>query len=518
MLKVIFADDEPMILRGLEKLIDWEKIGVKVVGMARNGQEALDLIDEHKPDLVISDINMPKFSGIDLLKRLNEEESEVKLIFISGYQEFEYARDALKYGAIDYLIKPVNEQQLLMAVQKVIDSVGIEQQQPITLELHIGDDSTGMDFEDLIADSQQHLIDEEGHYCVFCCYMDDVEACSEDELEILQFSVKNIIEDLLAPVKGHWIISKEDRIYILLYDHDVNEVEAVMSTLPREIIETIKGTIKQSVSMSTSNIVDDINDIQLAFKLSNERIKQRYFYGPGCVYNYSRSGQSKYTLEDLYKAQVSILDSINSYDRNKIYKVVKYYMEIVKDVSLWNKQSTLNYCLATLVFIQEHLVVASNQIKKRDFNVIKEAYEKTKYYEQAIDLMSQTCETYLQEIVSHISSHQNDEIKKVKAYIQDHYSEAIKLETLADLVFMNPNYFSGYFKKHVGVKFKEYITNYRINEAEKLMLGTNYKVYEIAEAVGFGDYRHFSEVFKKIKGQNPSEYRKRIMNTYNENN
>lgn len=81
----------------------------------------------------------------------------------------------------------------------------------------------------------------------------------------------------------------------------------------------------------------------------------------------------------------------------------------------------------------------------------------------------------------------------------------------SDLVFMNPNYFSGYFKKHVGVKFKEYLTNYRINEAEKLILTTDYKVYEIAQAVGFGDYRHFREVFKKVKGQTPRDYKKRVL-------
>ena len=123
MFTVILADDEPMILRGLERLIDWKTLEIEIIGTATDGNEALNLVKKLKPDILISDINMPELSGIELLKVLKDEERPPKVIFISGYQEFEYARDALKYGAIDYLVKPVNEKQLTLVLESIIKKI-----------------------------------------------------------------------------------------------------------------------------------------------------------------------------------------------------------------------------------------------------------------------------------------------------------------------------------------------------------------------------------------------------------
>lgn len=511
MLKAILVDDEPMILRGLEKLIDWKKIGVEIVGTGGDGLEALALIDRYDPDLAISDINMPNFSGIDLLKKLKAENKKTKLIFISGYQEFEYARDALKYGATDYLIKPINEKQLIAAIQKIVDEKNINKQQPITLELHLDEQDGPLGLDEDIMISQKQFLGSEGYYSVLCCKLDESASFSQDECEIIHFSMRNIIEDLLGDDEGYWVISKNNAIYVLVYKDSLQDVEHLIGSLPGQMIQLIEEGTGQGVSISTSKIVDDLSAIRVAFKTANERMEEGYFYGKKAILSNQGHHQNKYSLENHYKAQVAILDCIHVFDHDRIHKTVGHYMDIVKDVSLWDKRSAINYCLATLVFIQQHLSDGTIALEKREFDQIRIDFENTYYYEQAIDLMVNLCEAYMQEIASYAKSHQNEEINKVKAYIQVHYAEQIKLETLAELVYMNPNYFSGYFKKHAGMKFKEYITSYRINEAEKLMLSTNYKVYEIAEAVGFGDYRHFSEVFKKAKGLSPSEYRKRLM-------
>lgn len=510
MITAILADDEPMILRGLEKLIKSQKLGVSIIGTALDGKEALELIETHDPDMVISDINMPGFSGIQLLKTLKERESRTKLIFISGYQEFDYARDALKYGAVDYLIKPVNEKQLRSAIEKVAEMTSKDLQQAITLELHLDSDESD-EIEKDLAKTREQMAGMEGYYCVLCCLDDNIQAYDEEERELIQFSTVNIIEELSEPIKGHWIISKNDVIYLLVYDEERAEVESMSISLPKQIIETVNSETGQSVSVSSSMIVETIAGLSEAFKQAKDRIGESYFYDDGSVLSYQDHHPRKYNLEDYYKAQVGILDGIRSYDYGKVQKAVSYYMEIVKDVSIWDKKTMVSYCMATLVFVEQHLASDTADIEKRDFDAFNHKMEATAGYVDAGELMTEMCKGLLKEMIVNANTQQNTDINKVKRYIHEHYSEPIKLETLADLVFMNPNYFSGYFKKHVGVKFKEYLTNYRINEAEKLILTTDYKVYEIAQAVGFGDYRHFSEVFKKVKGQTPRDYKKRVL-------
>ena len=119
-IRAILADDEGIILKGLKKLIDWERLGIRIVGEAGDGKEALELMREKKPQLVISDIAMPGLSGLELLKEIGRQGLEAKVIFVSGYQEFSYAQDAVRYGAVDYLLKPVEREELERAVCKAV--------------------------------------------------------------------------------------------------------------------------------------------------------------------------------------------------------------------------------------------------------------------------------------------------------------------------------------------------------------------------------------------------------------
>lgn len=123
MLNMILADDEPIITRGIRKLVDWEKLGIFIEGEYRDGHSAMEAILSGQPDLALLDISMPGMNGIDILKSIREMELKTKVVFISGFQEFEYARRALKYGAVDYLLKPVIREQLLTAVEKAVEMI-----------------------------------------------------------------------------------------------------------------------------------------------------------------------------------------------------------------------------------------------------------------------------------------------------------------------------------------------------------------------------------------------------------
>lgn len=128
MIRMILADDEPVIMRGIRKLLDWRRMGIEIVGEYEDGRRALEALVRDKPDIALLDISMPQMSGVEILKECRAMENHVSVIFISGFQDFEYAKDALKYGAVEYLLKPVIREELLRAVEKAISQIRGEEE------------------------------------------------------------------------------------------------------------------------------------------------------------------------------------------------------------------------------------------------------------------------------------------------------------------------------------------------------------------------------------------------------
>ncbi len=496
MIKVIIADDEPVIARGIEKLLDLKALCIQIVGISNDGQEALEMVRCKKPDILISDINMPNMSGIELLKILKEEKSETQVIFISGYQEFEYARAALKYGAIDYLVKPINKQQLSDAVKKII----IQKQK----HLHF------IDFEKEVQINEEFIAND-NYYFILNCSNDGGNSFSEGEKEIIHFSTNNILEELLKDNRGHWIINKENQIYILIYGKVASEIDHLRETLPDELMRNVKLRTHQSLTIAVSKVVDNINLVNEAYEMAKDAMNKKYFYSKGSIIYYRDIRTSKFSLEELYAVQESIAKAILSYDEKNVQAMIEYYMEVIKEVALWNPDRIINYCLGTMVFVKKYIKSNSIDLGENDFDAISVVLNEQETF---CSLKTRVLKHYLKvytEVLQYISDKDNPEILIIRAYIEEHYSENIKLDTLAELAFMNPNYFSGYFKKQVGVNFKEYLTAIRMREAEKILLTSDMKVYEIAEKVGFNDYRHFSDIFKKRFGELPSEYKNKIL-------
>jgi two-component system response regulator YesN len=502
---VILADDEPIIVRGLKKIINWKKLNIQIVGTAFNGLEALQLVREKDPDILISDINMPEMTGIDLLRALKNEKSRTQVIFISGFHEFEYAHAALKYGAKDYLLKPINEKQL---EQAIMDSVNRENQFILREEHQV---TSILKINELIA--HEFPMDLKGFFSIVNCQIkqNSPEILNKGEKNILHFSSINLIKDFLSNLENHWIIEENNNIFLLLYHKEKDSLIHLQNFLFDKIVNIIKDNLNEIILISAGKIVDTIKSINKSYETSLEVMNLRYYYGTKAVLRYVKRVENRYTIEDLFTEQSKIIDSLQKSDREIKYKV-DCYLKVLKDISFGKKEVTLSYCLGTLLSIKkifDDQKFFSPTLLFNEKEILKELNE-LESFEKLCTWMNDFINKIFEDIRKLQDEKIHRDIHKIKSYIADHYNENIKLQDLSNLIYLHPNYLSGYFKKQTGQNFKDYLTEIRMIEAEKLLLYSDLKVYEIAEHVGFTDYRHFSSVFKKKFDINPGEYKKRI--------
>lgn len=509
MISIVIADDEPNIVHGLVKLIEGQNLGVTIVGLAYDGLEALSIVRKEQPDILISDISMPKLNGIKLIKEMKKEKIKTKVIFLSGYQEFEYARSALQYGAVDYLLKPINQKQLK---QNILNIIADKRFKNITedekMDLIETFNSDVMDI-----NIRRHVGGKNYKYIVINLSYSEKGIDKTGEKDILNFSITNAIEQLLDPFENKWITNKKNDIFVLIEHSDKDKLNDILNNLPYEIIEDIKQKTGINLTISIGKMVDGIKNISESYDSAIDMMTKRFFYDKGVVIYYEDNTVSKYNTQDLFDAQENIALSLLSYNKGKVCKSLENFISVLKDVSNMSKDLAISYCMATVVQVKNKLKEADYDINYAEIGEkinTQVLHEHINYSSLQYWIKSYFLKIY-QAVLNYIQDKDNDIIHQVKVYIDEHYGENINLKDIANIVHMNANYFSGYFKKHTGINFKDYLTCIRMKEAEKLLLTSDYKVYEIAECVGLTDYRHFSHIFKERHKCNPKDYKQKIL-------
>ncbi len=271
-IQVLLADDEPVILRGLKKLLPWEEMGIDIVGEAFDGNELRDLIERCSPDLVISDISMPGCSGIDIIREIHAKGLPVKVIFISAYQEFSYAHDAVKYGAIDYLVKPVNKNQFEQVVLKAISLIHQQTEGALNRErlVHYEQKKRTDTIEELldrIMDGDMvavRQLEELGvvavsRFVTICLaeidrLSDDSNRWEEREKRLLDFAISNVIAEAVAETGNGLPFRKGNRFGILFHHEHREEPQLLAADLHNKISTYLKLKLSVGIGRPVAGI------------------------------------------------------------------------------------------------------------------------------------------------------------------------------------------------------------------------------------------------------------------------
>ncbi|HHW01235.1 MAG TPA: response regulator [Thermoanaerobacterales bacterium] len=534
MIKVIIADDEEKVCQLIYHLIDWKSVDMEIVGVAHNGIETLELIKTLRPDLVITDIRMPGYDGLELINLGKQVKEDMDFIIISGYSHFEYAQSAIKYGVSDYLLKPIKKNELLETLNKIrkkymqrAERLSVEERMKIRLQSDIDKLRAGFFLEKLLqndpnrekidierCNEDHHLNFSPGCFQIFIVKLDyEYENLNESSIRILEDKVAQILRSSLKnECFDMEICFHGSRIYCVLNYEDSNrktvrkQLKACMDELmvQKSIYDRIEFTI------GLGSITDDIDQLKSSMKVAEMAVQQRLIEGTEKlienVHQKSSTARMDIILSDLMKsleASMEILDSGGAIEAIEAFKESLLKENISGHEILRTVISAFNIYLMLLRKHQLNIENAEQLYEK--FSLHADLCSSvTKLFDCLSKFMSESLDAAFEERKqAYIKP-----IRTAKQYIQQNYMKPITLKEVSSVVGFNDSYFSSLFKKETGKNFMEYLLEVRMNRAKELLKETNLSIAGICEKIGYSDLKHFTKSFKKYTGLNPNEFRK----------
>lgn len=497
--KMLIVDDEPIICRGLRYTIPWDKYNIEVADVSHDGKDAIWKIQTNPSiDIVITDVKMPKADGLELATFLHDQYPDIQIIMISGFDEFSYAQQAIKLGVKDYLLKPVDVDEL---VNKVLNlTKEIEQKRKETVKRQqMG--LTNAIFHQISDDTVRNP-DKQREYdsvkiypfiSLLRDYMKKIKGLSPEKINELKLNWKNFIQTTLNK-NGFESISIFTSDNVLLTSI-IGEKETF--TIKKEVFDD------EGLLFVWSDSLINLVDLKERFTILTREIKFLPFK-KNCDGALDRKSGQNYPHE----IEKKIIDGIFQSENEKL-----------RNTSL----ALFTYFSANEFFLEE-IVQVCGEILTKVINRYesfrgKEADSLELNYRKFIDVHLYNSYALLQDlfvddvdsIVNNLDL-KNDKrdwmIERAEDYIHDYYKSNIKVSEVANVINISPNYLSSLFKQKTGKNFNEYVNHLRIEEAKILLVETPFKVNEISEQVGFHEYKYFVEVFKKFSDMTPTIYRK----------
>lgn len=535
MWKILIIDDDFQVLEGMKKAIPWESIDAELVGEASDGSEGLEMVRQTQPDIVITDIYMPVMNGLEMIEKLRETNFPGELIILSGYADFQYARQALRLQVSDYLSKPVTIEELGAVLAKVIKELEtkelkkIEQEEvkrrlmmyePFVQQEWLKSVITGTFTETIAAESIQ--LSEEAywlqrnHLVMGIELMSTVRTANLSLIDwnLFRFALANIIREILAE---DWPESD----FIELHSHHA----AIMFHIERS---------------------SEIDDVMRRIQLIGERITD-------CVLTYLRLtirlglGQMKESWQEISDSteeafldllQMTIIPplarehpSTVPSEKELAIRPIKFYQELAEAIVYSKEETAAQIVEAYIIRLQSMSTITPAYLQYLCTElwtifayslysvgiVLDELFPEMKLQSEIIQI--QTPEQLQQWLGGKIhiiatSRHWNENSKHKEAvdfmiqYAHDHYAEEISLEDMSKQLYLSRNYLNQIFKKATGETFTNYVIQVRMKKAQALLAEGKYLIYEISEKVGYKNVPYFSSIFKKYNGISPSEVSK----------
>lgn len=497
MIKIIIADDEPIITAGIRKLVDWNELGVEIVGQYMDGKSALEGIIEHRPDIALLDISMPKMTGVEVLKECRLLGLPSQIIFISGFQDFEYAKAGIRYGAVDYLLKPIVRNELLAAIGK-----SISQLEEKLLKPSNGEEKNTDDYRKL-------LPLEEAKYLPAYVEILQHEEKNPPMEKLVRFSVVSFIEEYLEKQDQGIIFTKNDDIVIVLKGMEQGEGKETANRIRKEVF----GHMGCSLGMVIGKAVDHISQIPDMFQKCLY-LKEYFFFADQMENPVLLVGEAVFPFpentEYFLKVRSQMTDMIIAQDEKNFTKCFERFARILCNMAEGKKEDVFFYFCSAVKALNEKFQNLALPCPDYDEKELLHKGRVCKNYRELQEKFYGIMEEYYDKIKATVVDNNNKNFLKAKIYIDKHYDEDITLEVLAKEIHMNPYYFSTFFKKNAGENFKDYVSRVRVQHAVSLLVSTDMKAYEIALKVGFSDTRAFSDNFQRIYHETPIAYRKRV--------
>jgi two-component system response regulator YesN len=495
--RIMVIDDEFIMRQGIRFMMRWEEEGYEIAGEATNGKEALDLIPQLNPHIILCDIAMPVMNGLDFIKIVSREYPDIKTVVLSSYDNFEYVREALVNGAVDYVLKPtLNPEELLKILRRTAEKIpGLQlgRKKSSSIEEKLEDFFTerkgsGRDFRDSFPYSCFRL---------FVLPLNYRNQSGADVSQVLYEKAEGFLKKLDCCRYLKFLYHQEIMCVVLNYGRkDEDEITGALSTFLDE------------ASILSDRVLGILGERHIHLEELREEferpgfLEHDSFYNKGIhLYKEQRSFSDRQPMEKFDFRKFTSAIAVRKYPEaialfnEYIYKAVKNQMQEFK---LKNQTKNLFY---NIVGSSEEHVEELEDLRREYFRKIEEAPYCDDFLKVYDEMMGR-----LGKILDNTGD--NLYLGKMLDYIQQHSTEDLNLQELAEEFNFSYSYLSACFNQHVSEGFSEYLNNIRIQKACELLVKSRMSISQISSAVGYADQSYFSRVFKRITGKNPSTYRR----------
>lgn len=525
MYKVVIVDDEDGIREGLRRRIDWSGMGFAVAGEAADGNRAYEVIADVRPHVVLTDIRMPFCTGIQLMERLKRERPEVRIVVLSGYDEFEYARSAIEAGAAGYLLKPIKKDKLrdiFANLKRELDSLisgDIQRNQAAALlrdqflgKLVLGRFRSPSSLAAKAEEAGISLVYDAYAVLLLQCHRHDaaLERYGSDGPELLHYALRNVAEELFGQDGFACGFETDRRAPGMLLAAKRLEAER-LAVRAQQVIDAAQSLLQLTVSAAVGDIVGRAEEIAASYQSALLRVESIFFAGPGTVAAGRSAGQA---------AGVPCLPLPPPPPFEKVCSVLQQLdreaMEAFVDscfAGLTDRESVYDRAAQLIKLAGRAAEPSSPRAPGLPGSTEAEAgaFRGMETLEEVAAAVKRAYAGAMERLEQAGRGGRSRWIDEVRKYIEQSYAKDISLEAAAERIHMHPLYVSRMFKKEIGVNFIDYLTEVRVGKAKEMLGQFQFKVYEISELVGYGDPKHFSKVFKKSVGVTPKEYRKLVL-------
>jgi two-component system, response regulator YesN len=501
---MLIVDDEPIICRGLRYTIPWDDYDIQVIDEAADGYEAIQKIKQYQQvDIVLTDVRMPNLDGIQLAKFLNQNYPQTKTIILSGYDEFEYAKQAIQLGVKDYLLKPVNIDDLLNVIQKITREIETEQTKlkefyQVKLRNHIYHLITGASVDTAEECMQYDGVQIYPFVSTVNHYFETTRGRSAEDLKAFKAHWKKSIEGLLQKesIESISIFTQENLLLTCLFDWGGSILPDVCS-LDSLSLSCILGEGSIPIR-GLPQTYQKLSELVKYIPLSEKRVLE----AGGVIKREQTPEYPKGIERDLTEAVFAGNDA-------EIQRLIHRLFDYFKAQQFFLEE-VVPFCVEFVGKIGKRLrTLCKGSFTPSDLH-FKHSLDTNclNSYEVLQQLFSEDLACQVESMNRNAAAANDWLIERAEIYIKEYYTSDIKAYEVADVINISPNYFSSLFKQKTGKHFNEYVNELRVAKAKILLEETPYKVNEISDAVGFREYKYFVEVFRRFCGTTPTKYRK----------
>lgn len=532
MLKVLIADDEKKICQLIEKLVDWETLGMEVAAFAADGIEAMEKVKEHHPDIVITDIRMPGLDGLELVRLGKEFNPRMEFVIISGYRHFEYAQTAIRHGVSNYILKPIKKEELTESLGRLAErfrekTEQLSYEEKVKRTLKSDTETIRKAFlSDIVLRRNRELLKQPletlnqefhysfrpGNFCTAILKMDSHVFDDERNWRFMADKVRNAIGQQLEDcVWEQELLFVEGFCYVLL--NFETETRPEIRRRFRGLLDQLRvqgGILENfSVTIALGTVCERLEELEASLKNARLLIEERLIAGTGKLLDGELSANGSFAESEEFTEfnglMSQALESLEVFAVREAMLKLKSRMLSLRGVTGHEiLQMTREVCNLYLFFMKNYRI----RIEEDFLESYNAGADNCASAAELFDYMIRRITASYEKAAKQKRQDENRPVRSVKKYVSEHYNEPLSLEQVSEVARLSPAYLSTIFKKDTGMTFLEYVSKVRMDMAKQLLKETNLTVADICGRVGYSDVRYFTKTFAKYSGLKPNEYRK----------